>query len=215
MSFERLAPHYTWMEVVLAGGRLQRCRLAWLETLAGCESILIAGVGHGHFLQRCVQRFPRAHITSVDASAGMLRRARHRTQAAGARMAQLSFIHAALPEWKPPMDTFDAVVTHFFLDCFASKELGAVVRTLSRAARPKARWLISDFAVPAYGVARQRARVIHALMYAFFRRVADVRACAVTDPGALLQTEGFALTGRKSAEWGLLHADCWERTPAA
>ena len=26
MSFDRLAPHYTWMEAVLAGPRLQRCR---------------------------------------------------------------------------------------------------------------------------------------------------------------------------------------------
>jgi hypothetical protein len=51
MSFEKLAPHYTWMETVLAGRRLQRCRVAWIDALARCEDILIVGVGLGHFLR--------------------------------------------------------------------------------------------------------------------------------------------------------------------
>ena len=107
------------MEVVLAGRRLQRCRTAWLEALEDATGILIAGVGHGHFLAACARRFPRARITSVDASAAMLRHARRRAEAAGAQMEQLEFVHAALPEWSPRAGTFDAIATHFFLDCFA------------------------------------------------------------------------------------------------
>lgn len=117
MSFDRIAPHYTWMEKVLAGGRLQRCPVTWLDALAGCETILIAGVGHGHFLQRCAERFPAAKITSVDASAGMLRHAKRRARGAS-RPERLDFVHARLPEWRPAAGQFDAIVTHFFLDCF-------------------------------------------------------------------------------------------------
>src|SRR3954447_6386203 len=118
MSFEPLAPHYTWMEKVLAGPRLQRCRLAWINALAGCNDILIAGVGHGHFLRRCAQRFPAARITNVDASAGMLRQAQRRLRATGGRMDRFTFVQASLPDWSPPAAAFDAIVTHFFLDCF-------------------------------------------------------------------------------------------------
>src|SRR5215217_6333543 len=101
MSFDRLAPHYTWMEKVLAGTRLQRCRVTWLESLAHCDRILIAGVGHGHFLRRCRQRFRDARITSIDASAAMLQQAEQRIRRSQLSSSRLEFVHAALPHWRP------------------------------------------------------------------------------------------------------------------
>lgn len=211
MSFDRLAPHYTWMEKILAGSRLQRCRTRWLGELAGCERLLIAGVGHGHFLVSCARAYPRLAITSVDASAPMLSHARTRARRTAPNFERLEFVHAAFPAWQPPAARFDGIATHFFLDCFSPDELGAVVATLAQAARPSARWLLSDFTVPERGWARQRARAIHATMYAFFRPVAGVQARCVTPPDTLLRTHGFALARRKTAEWGLLHADLWTR----
>lgn len=211
MSFERLAPHYTWLEAVLAGRRLQRTRIAWLETLAGSREILIAGVGHGHFLASCARRFPAARITSVDASSGMLRRAESRVRRAGQHSGRMTFVHATLPEWQPPAGRFDAIVSHFFLDCFPPDELGPVIANLAGAGAPAARWLVSDFTVPPAGLARHRARAVHGLMYAFFRRIAAVRARCVTDPDGLLGEHGFALAGRKTFEWGLLRSDLWVR----
>ncbi|HVS53133.1 MAG TPA: class I SAM-dependent methyltransferase [Opitutaceae bacterium] len=211
MSFDLLAPHYTWLETVLAGPRLQRCRVAWLDELGGCRDILIAGVGHGHFLKRAAQRFPQSRLTCVDASAGMLRHAERRARAAGIDAQRLEFVHAALPAWRPARDRYDAIVTHFFLDCFPPEELREVVAALAGAARPAARWLLADFTVPPRGLARQRARAVHALMYTFFRRVAKLRARRVTEPDALLRAQGFALARRKTSEWGLLHSDLWLR----
>ena len=126
-------------------------------------------------------------------------------------MRNLDFIHAALPEWTPPPNRFDAVVTHFFLDCFAPGELGRVVGALATGAKQNAAWLVSDFAVPSEGFARHRARAVHALMYAFFRRLTHISARAVTPPDSLLQAEGFQLANRASVSWGLLHSDCWKR----
>lgn len=211
MSFDRLAPFYTGMELALAGERLQRCRVTWLDALGACEDVLIAGVGHGHFLAAHARQFPEARVTCVDASAGMLRHARRRAEHAGARMDRLTFVHAALPEWRPPANRFDAVVTHFFLDCFAPNELSRVVAGLARAARRNAAWLISDFAVPSRGFARVRAQAVHRLMYAFFRPMTKIGARAVTPPDPHLAAAGFRLAGRRSANWGLLRADRWLR----
>jgi ubiquinone/menaquinone biosynthesis C-methylase UbiE len=208
MSFERLAPHYTWMETVLAGQRLQRSRIDWLDHLKGCQRILIAGVGHGRFLRAAVRHFPDLEIVSVDASASMLERAKSKTSKSCSR---LQFIHATLPVWQPPAQSFDAIVTHFFLDCFPPPELEAVVAALANGAKTRARWLVADFAVPARGWRRYRARAIQHAMYAFFRPIAGVRATCVTPPDDTLRDHGFELKGRVHREWGLLQSDLWAR----
>lgn len=213
MSFDVLAPHYTWLEAVLAGRRLQRARTAWLEQLAGCSEILIAGVGHGHFLRRCAQRFPQARFTSVDASAAMLARAAAHAQRAEIEPERTRFIHATLPGWRPERQGYDAVVTHFFLDCFPPDELADVMDVLAAGAGTNAVWLLSDFAIPSRGIARQRARAIHAIMYGCFRRVTRLRARRLTEPDPLLAGHGFTLRGRRTSEWGLLRADWWVRDP--
>ena len=210
MSFDHLAPHYGWMEAVLAGPRLQRCRTTWIGRLAGCRHLVVAGVGHGPVLATLLQTHPALRITCVDASAGMLRHAQRRAQRAGADLSRLAFVHASLPDWRPA-ERFDAIATHFFLDCFPPEQLAAVVATLAAAAAPDARWIVSDFAVPTHGWRRIRARAVHALMYGFFRVVTRLPARRWTNPDALLERAGFQLVGRRTSEWGLLQADLWQR----
>jgi ubiquinone/menaquinone biosynthesis C-methylase UbiE len=210
MSFDLLAPHYRWMERVLAGPRLQRCRTTWLAELAGCRNLLVAGVGHGPALGRVLAAHPRLHVTCVDASAGMLAEAERSARRAGLDRRRLVFVHARLPAWRPAV-RFDAIATHFFLDCFPPEQLRAVVAGLAAVATTDARWIISDFAVPERGLARLRARAVHGLMYGFFRTVTRLPARRLTPPDPYLTAAGFRLRGRRTSEWGLLQADLWER----
>jgi SAM-dependent methyltransferase len=211
MSFDVLAPHYRWMEWILAGEKLQRCRTAFLNQLADGGRVLIAGEGNGRFLCACRRALPQARITCVDASARMLGRARARVQAAGLEAKRVEFIHADVLEWRPAAQTFDVIVTHFFLDCFRPEQLRTVVASLGAAGTPNATWLLSDFQLPAPGWRRLRALLIHRLMYRFFRIVTGLPACRLTPPDALLQAEGFALRQRQESDWGLLHTDRWAR----
>ena len=213
MSFDRLAPHYNWMESVLAGPRLQRCRTTWIARLAGCQRLLVAGVGHGPTLATVLRAHPQLRITCVDASASMLIQAECNARKAGADLSRLAFVHATLPDWQPA-EQFDAIATHFFLDCFGPDQLPGVVATLATYATPEAQWIISDFAVPAGGLGRIRARAVHALMYAFFRVATRLPARRLTDPADFLRAAGFALRGRRTSEWGLLQADWWQRGAA-
>ena len=50
MSFDVLAPHYRWMELVCAGEKLQGCRTAQLAHVLAARHILILGEGNGRFL---------------------------------------------------------------------------------------------------------------------------------------------------------------------
>ncbi len=211
MSFDRLAPHYDWMEAVTSGGLLQRVRTAWLDELEDCRDILSAGEGHGRFAAACAARFPEVRLTCVEASAKMLAKARKRCGRVPPPCASINWIQAALPRWAPPGAAFDAIATCFFLDCFDARSLERVVASLARAAKPRARWLVADFALPPRGPKRWRARGIHAAMYAFFRVAARLPARRWTPPDTLLRAHGFRLAKRREFDWGLLRAEMWER----
>lgn len=161
MSFDRLAPHYRWMERVLAGGVMQRCRLAWLDKVCDARRVLVVGEGPGRFIERAVVAMLEAEFVCVDASGAMLERAR----AAVGKNARVQFVQASLPEWEPPIAQVDLIVTHFFLDCFPEPQLSQVVERLASAATADARWFLADFQVPASGARRLRARVLLAMAY--------------------------------------------------
>ena len=208
MNFNRLAPHYDWLEAVTAGGKLQRARTAWLEELSGCSRLLSVGEGHGRFAESCAARFPAAALTCVEASPRMLARAQQRTRPLAA---PIRWTCADVLAWTPPAEKFDALVTCFFLDCFPPATLQEVIAKLAGCAASEAVWLVADFAVPARGPARYRAQCVHALMYAFFGLAVGLPARRLTPPDALLQAHGFRLAGRRESEWGLLRADVWRR----
>lgn len=207
MSFNRLAPHYDWLEAVTAGSRLERARTQWLDTLAGCRHILSVGEGHGRFAAACLARFPHANLTCVETSPAMMAVGRRKTRAWADRV---KWECADVLAWQPPQK-YDAIVTCFFLDCFPPETLDAVVRRLAGSAVERAVWLVTDFAIPAAGPARFRAEAIHALMYAFFRVCVALPARRMTAPDTFLAQRGFKLTGRRDFEWGLLRADVWSR----
>lgn len=200
------------MELVLAGNKLQRCRTAFLDRAAHSQSVLILGEGNGRFLLECRRRFKQARITCVDSSRRMLDLARARLEHHRFDGRHIEFVHADALEWRPPGGAYDAVVTHFFLDCFAPRQLEQLVAALAFAGRPKAVWLLADFCLPVSGPARVRAQLIHRLMYGFFRATCRLSARLLTPPDPFLRAHGFLLQERLTTEWGLLHSDEWRRS---
>jgi SAM-dependent methyltransferase len=210
-DFDRLAPHYGWMERLLAGRKLQRCRAAFLWAIPPPRRALVAGQGHGAFVAELLRAHPQVRCTCVDSSSGMLQAARARLRQDGLDEARAEFIQADLLDWAAPVAEFDLIVTHFFLDCFRPEQLERLMPKLSGAAAPKACWLLADFREPSGGPARWRARAIMDLMYVFFRWAAALPASHLTPPDPLLARHGFILGQRRLFEWGLLHSDLWIR----
>ena len=168
MSFDFLAPHYRWMERLLAGSKLQRCRTAFIQEIPTPRRVLLLGEGNGRFLAELTVKYPDAEFTCVDASARMLQCASERLHRRGLAKANLRFVHADVLEWQPD-GPFDLIVTHFFLDCFQPEQLERIVGRAAAAAAPRARWLLADFCEPKTGWAKWRARLILKSMYLFFR----------------------------------------------
>ena len=210
MSFDLLAPHYRWMEALLAGGLLQRCRTRWLGEVRQARRALLAGEGNGRFLGVCASALPGCHFTALDESEAMLAQARRRWLRAGGN-GQVAFQRADLRVWRSGGDRFDLVVTNFFLDCFSPEELLVVIQNLGDAAAPRAQWLLADFTVPVQGWRRFRAQAVLCLAYGFFRLATGIAAKRITRPDEAFQRVGFSLRRRASFNGGLLHADLWVR----
>lgn len=209
MNFDRIAPHYRWIETLCAGLLLQRCRTAFLGEIGSPRRVLVVGEGNGRFLAELLRTHPAARVTCVDASAEMLRLA-----AVGCDARHVEFIHADITAWTPPPAAFDLIVTHFVLDCFCAEQLVPVIARLAAAAAPGARWLVSDFCEPAAGLAKWRARLIIQSLYFFFRYTARLPATRLTPPDAFLARHGFTLRERRVRDWGLLHSDLWSLAPS-
>lgn len=211
MSFDVLAPHYRWMEFLLAGGKLQRCRTTFLSQVDHCQNVLIVGEGNGCFLLECRRALGPARITCLDASARMLALAHERLLAHGLDALNVQWVQADALTWTPPAQAFDLIVTHFFLDCFRPEQLERVIGALAGAASADATWLLADFQVPTAGWRRRRAQVVHWMMYTFFRAVTRLPARKLTVPDTLLLANNFILCERQVSNWGLLRTDKWRR----
>lgn len=211
MSFNWLAPHYRWMEWVLAGNKLQQCRTAFLPQQANSTNVLILGEGNGRFLVECRRILRSARIVCLDASERMLDLARQRLHRSGLGTANVEFLTMDALTWAPPQHCFDLIVTHFFLDCFRSEQLGLLLPRLASSAGPEASWLLADFQIPQSGLARCRAVIIHRLMYWFFGVATRLPARRLTPPDPWLLAHGFQLRERRVTDWGLLRSDLWQR----
>jgi hypothetical protein len=182
MSFDTLAPYYRWMEFILAGGKLQRCRIAFLDQIPRPKNILLLGEGHGRGLVECCRRFADAQITCVEASERM-----------------------------PSGKTYDLIVTNFFLDCFRPEQLAQMIPRIADLSAPDANWLIADFQIPDTGWRRIRSQLIIWMLYVFFRMTTRLAAHKLIKPDSLLEKAGFTLQRHIESEWGLLHSDWWRK----
>jgi SAM-dependent methyltransferase len=207
MSFDRLAPHYRWMEWLLAGRKLQRCRTTFLDTLPRARHALLLGEGNGRFLQEFLRKQPGAQVTCVDASPQMLKAARRSAR----ENARVTFVCCDVNEWEPSHGEFDLVVSNFFLDCFRPEQIEFIAERISAALTDDARWLIADFCEPRGGWRKWRARAILQAMYCFFRWTTALPAKRLTAPDVILARHGFELRERRTFEWGLLQSDLWAR----
>jgi ubiquinone/menaquinone biosynthesis C-methylase UbiE len=215
MNFDGIAPHYTLLESVTAGRSVHRCRTAYIDSLAHSDRLLLMGEGTGRFLTDLLRRWPDKQVTVVDSSRRMLTRQRQSLEKANLADDRVEFLHRDARRWNPPSGGYDAIVTHFFLDCFNAEELAALIPAIAVGARPGAIWLVSDFNRPDRLFSGWRAGVILRLMYGFFRATTDLSADRLIPPGAQLEAAGFELRERRRREWGLLQADLWKKTEKA
>lgn len=168
---------------------------------------LLLGDGDGRGLEVLLSHRPRDVFVSLDLSGEMLRRARGRVQLAAkpphpprrvrARPVGLrpgggtsadpnkplrvewcqADIRAGWPEALAGQ-TFDAVVSQFFMDCFTDDEIQRWWPEVAARLRPGGNWWVTDFTPPEAlkGWLAVRQRLILGMLYPVFRWTTSMRA---------------------------------------
>jgi len=204
VNFDRVAPHYRWLETLVFGSKLQKARTAFVRQIDPPRRVLIVGEGNGRFLAQFVRAYPQAAIDCLDASARMIGLARKRLDPARVR-----FLLEDVRSAKLPAGHYDLVVTHFVLDCFTERGVEEVVARLACAAAPGANWLLADFREPRAGWKRWHARFWLRLMYGFFCLTTDLEAAELVDPSPFLCKGGFHLRSQRFSRFGMIKSEWW------
>ena len=206
MSFDRVAPHYHWLESVVFGQQLQEARTAFLNEIASPRRVLVVGEGNGRFLAQFVRLYPEAAVDSIETSGRMIELAKRRVGRANVRHVRSDIREIVL---RP--NSYDLLVTHFFLDCFEEASLSFIITKLANSAAPHAQWLIADFCRPPKDWRHLRGRFLIALMYRFFRVVSGIEARQLVDYRPLLHLEGFGLGRKTLSPNEMIRTEVWER----
>jgi ubiquinone/menaquinone biosynthesis C-methylase UbiE len=207
MKIGWLAGWYRWIEYAAFGAALERRRFAHLQSLAGAHEVLILGEGDGRTLARLLHIAPTARFEVVEASPEMIRLEKRRAN-------HSSRVHyrcgdAAGMSWQA--HRFDAIVTHFFLDCFTQAEAGPLIHRLTDSLAPDGIWLIAEFEIPRNGWPRIHAQAWIWLMYRFFRLATGLRPQTLPPIAKLLNAAGMKRIEREETRAGMLISEAWER----
>lgn len=198
-NFDRLARVYRFLEFGIFGHALWRRRVAYLHRLDNVKRVLMAGEGDGRFLAEFLRMNPYARVDYVDRSRKMLELARKRSRG---HLDRVRFFHADLRELATLPDQYDAIVTHFFLDCFSESDLASVIAVMARSAVPGAFWVISEFNEGPPG-----SRLFIRALYLFFRVTAGLRTTRLPGHQQLLSATGFRLLASEKSLFGLLTSE--------
>ena len=207
-NFDRLATAYRWLEWFSFGPWLSWSRRAFIGKLTGCRRALVLGDGDGRFTAALLRTNPEVEVDAVDASPAMLQalvdragphRPRVRTQTADAR--------ALRPA---PDQHYDAVATHFFLDCLTTAEILTLAGAIRPSLAPGSVWLISEFSIPETSFGRLVAAPLVATLYRTFGLLTGLEVRRLPDHHQALNEAGFRLIERRPLFFGLLVSELWK-----
>ena len=213
-NFDRLAKPYRWLEYASFGRMLEHCRYHFLPACATARRAPILGDGDGRFTQRLLQTNLHAEIDAVDVSARMLQALHQRAGTVSAEAAQrVHTVQTDIRNFTPELQEYDLVVSHFFLDCLTLEEIHALIERIQPSLAPNARWLISDFSIPAQGWMRLPAQLLVRSLYIAFDWLTQLRIQKLPPYAEALTQHCFICLEQKTLLHGLLTTELWQTPP--
>jgi ubiquinone/menaquinone biosynthesis C-methylase UbiE len=190
VSFCRIARVYNLLEKLVFKDALEKTRIACLDSISEAKRILLLGEGDGRFLAKLTSINPDCLVTVLDASPIMLALAK--TRVPTMFQGEIHFCKEDVTKFPFPFEAFDAVVSHFFLDCFTEEMLSGLLEKLSSTLRPSGKWLIADFVEPSPNTLHSLPQFLCLrILYAFFGLTCGIEARRVVSPHKILRTHGL------------------------
>ena len=145
LTFHRLTPLFDAVVVVASRERAFKARLLEHAALQDGESVLDLGCGTGTLALAALDAVPGAELVGLDADPQILRRARAKAGAAGARIAFDEGFSTDLPYED---DRFDAVLSTLFFHHLEDDDKSRTAKEVHRVLKPGGRLIVGDMGKP-------------------------------------------------------------------
>lgn len=137
MLFDRMSTSYERMNYLTSFGFSIRWRRQFLADIAATEgsiAVLDLLTGMGETWPSTFARFPDAHLTALDFSAGMLKHAERRNQQH--HQQRVRVLHQDILNNDLPSSQYDLVICAFGLKTFNAEQLHVLARETHRVLKP-------------------------------------------------------------------------------
>lgn len=210
MNCDRIARAYRWMEYATFGVALERRRRHFLHDIRSARRVLVLGDGDGRFTAEFLRHNPEALVEYVEISKEMTAVARARFARQTGEPDRVRHLIADA-RCVPLSGPYDLVVTHFFLDCFTSADLEALIPRIRAHLSPGGSWLVSEFQIPTGYLRHLLGLLLIRALYCSFRLLTGLETGQLPDYRSVLRTNHFRLRSRRDASGGLLTSELWDR----
>lgn len=193
-GYTQLAPFYDFLAKRLIGTCIQESQLHYIHYLSSRRKLLLLGGGTGWILPAIERVNPQLEIHYIDASPGMITRARRNPT-----LLNIRWICGT--ETDIPDQDYDCVVTNFYLDHFENEELKKLAERLANRIVPGTDWLVTEFAA---SISWQRIQI--RMMYFFFWLITGLRTTHLPGWKNILHESGGRLIDEKKWRDGFVTA---------
>ncbi|MEO0897054.1 MAG: class I SAM-dependent methyltransferase [Bacteroidota bacterium] len=144
-NFNSIAPYYDALAHLVFGQTLEWAQASLLNKLQGSNTILILGGGSGWILEEIFRQEIKAEkIIYIDSSKQMISLSKDRLDGLpNSFQTSVNLIHGS--HLDIPEQSFDAIITFFFLDLFQEDRLGKLLADLKTKLHKGGIWLVCDF----------------------------------------------------------------------
>ena len=209
-NFDGIARMYRLLEIMAFGSFLQKARVCYLQELEEAREVLLVGEGNGLFLKALLSMNAKCRVKCVDASKGMLQVANKRIPEKDRH--RVVFEQRDLSKESLPRGQYDAIVTHFFFDCFCHDTLKNMIPGLTATLRPQGKWLLADFEEPSKnGIFSIPQKIGLRLLYFFFKANCGIEASKLCNPNEILKAHDIIETKRLSYLNGWIASAVYEK----
>ena len=186
-NYDPVAWIYPTLERAAFGRTLDAARNAFFDSVVCRNRLLLIGEGNGRFFANCLKHKRGGSITVVDLSGNMLSLLRSRVRRIEPQTA-VELVQADFRHWPALGQSFDAIVTHFFLDLFLPGSQRTVIEKIGALSQPETIWVNVDFR-PTLRLPINRW--IDWLQYRFDSLICGVEADRHYDPAQLILGAGW------------------------
>ena len=205
-DFNFIARLYYPLSRLVFGSSQIRAQEAFLHLVLPQNRILVVGGGNGHFLRY----FGKPHTNTpefffIEPAPDMMTMAREEAPSS----LHIHFIQTTVEQFLSSSKlNFDVVITPFFFDLFPQSKADSLFSTINANLKPGGLWLDTDFQLVSGSIWWQA--VLLKMMYAFFRKISNVKASALPDMMTHWQAK-YKLSDSRIFYGGFIITRVWQK----